>query len=74
MARLEDEPLYFTFSRGAWAVLIVGFAVAVALDPRRLRLLWVTLVVSGPSIVCVVSWSRCRPGSWCSVSTGERRA
>ncbi len=34
--------LYFTFSRGAWAALVVGFAAMVAFDPRRLRLLWVT--------------------------------
>ena len=30
--------LYFTFSRGAWAALIIGFGSTVALDPRRFRL------------------------------------
>jgi O-Antigen ligase len=30
--------LYFTFSRGAWAALAAGLAVAVAADPRRLQL------------------------------------
>ena len=40
--------LYFTFSRGAWAALVVGFVVALAMDPRRLRLLWVTFVVALP--------------------------
>jgi O-antigen ligase len=31
--------LYFTFSRGAWVALALGFAASVALDPRRLQLL-----------------------------------
>ena len=31
--------LYFTFSRGSWIALAAGFAVAVAFDPARLRLL-----------------------------------
>jgi O-Antigen ligase/Tetratricopeptide repeat len=30
--------LYFTFSRGAWVALAVGCVLALALDPRRLRL------------------------------------
>jgi O-antigen ligase len=50
--------LYFTFSRGAWAALIVGIAVAVVLDPRRLRLIWVALLVAVPSGVCVAYASR----------------
>jgi O-Antigen ligase len=50
--------LYFTFSRGAWAALIVGFVGAVAVDPRRLRLLWTVLVLGAPSVVCVVYASR----------------
>jgi O-antigen ligase len=50
--------LYFTFSRGAWAALIVGFVFAVCVDPRRLRLLWVTLVVAAPAVVCVAYASR----------------
>ena len=50
--------LYFTFSRGAWAALVLGFAVAVCLDPRRLRLIWVTLVVAVPAVVCVAYASR----------------
>lgn len=46
--------LYFTFSRGAWLVLVLGLVVAFALDPRRLRLAagvlalapWVVLAVA----------------------------
>jgi O-antigen ligase len=45
--------LYFTFSRGAWAALVIGVAVAVAVDPRRLRLLWTTLLLAIPSAFCV---------------------
>jgi O-antigen ligase len=45
--------LYLTFSRGAWAALTLGFAAAVALDPRRIRLLWTTLVVALPTATCV---------------------
>lgn len=45
--------LYFTFSRGAWAALVVGLATAVVADPRRLRLLWVAFVVSIPAMACI---------------------
>ena len=45
--------LYFTFSRGAWAALVLGFAGTIALDPRRLRLLWSTLAVAPASIASV---------------------
>ncbi len=50
--------LYFTFSRGAWAGLAVGFVGMVALDPRRLRLLWSVLAVAPASVACVVHASR----------------
>jgi hypothetical protein len=50
--------LYFTFSRGAWAALIIGFVSSVALDPRRLRLIWTSLVVSVPAFACVAYGSR----------------
>ena len=50
--------LYFTFSRGAWAGLAVGFVGMVALDPRRLRLLWSVLAVAPASAACVVYASR----------------
>ena len=46
--------LYFTFSRGAWIALAVGIVAAVALDPRRLQLILVLLVVGIPGLV--VAW------------------
>lgn len=45
--------LYFTFSRGAWAALALGFATAVAVDPRRIRLMWTSLVVVLPAAACI---------------------
>jgi O-antigen ligase len=45
--------LYFTFSRGAWAALVLGLIGTVLLDPRRLRLVWCGLVVSVPAALCV---------------------
>jgi O-antigen ligase len=45
--------LYFTFSRGAWIALAVGLAAFVALDARRLRLTWATLIVAPASVVAV---------------------
>ena len=38
--------VYLTFSRGAWLALGVGLASAVALDPRRLQLMVVVLVLA----------------------------
>ena len=40
---------YFTFSRGAWVALGVGLVFAVAIDPRRLQLLVVALVLAPAS-------------------------
>jgi hypothetical protein len=45
--------VYFTFSRGAWAALVIGLVAATAVDPRRLRLLWVSVVVGVPSVACI---------------------
>jgi hypothetical protein len=45
--------LYFTFSRGAWAALAIGFVAMVAFDARRLRLCWSALVVAPASAACV---------------------
>jgi O-antigen ligase len=50
--------LYFTFSRGSWAALFIGFGVAVGLDPRRLRVVWTSLIVALPSIACIAYASR----------------
>ena len=37
--------MYFTFSRGAWLALLVGFAAAFAVDPRRLQLVFAGAVL-----------------------------
>ncbi len=50
--------LYFAFSRGAWAALFFGLGGIVALDPRRLRLLWAAVVVAPASVACVAYASR----------------
>jgi O-antigen ligase len=50
--------LYFTFSRGAWAALVIGLIATVVLDPRRLRVLWTGLVVGIPSAACVAYAAR----------------
>ena len=49
---------YFTFSRGAWLALGVGLVVAVAIDPRRLQLLAVALVLAPASGLAVWLASR----------------
>ena len=46
--------LYFTFSRGAWIAGAVGLAVAVAVDPGRLQLLFTGLVLGIPSGLAVL--------------------
>jgi hypothetical protein len=46
--------LYFTFSRGAWIAGAVGFAAALAIDPRRLQLLLAALVLGIPSGLAVL--------------------
>jgi O-Antigen ligase len=50
--------LYFTFSRGAWVALVVGAGTMVVLDPRRLRLIWTSVVVGGAAVVGVAIASR----------------
>jgi O-Antigen ligase/Tetratricopeptide repeat len=50
--------LYFTFSRGAWIALGFGAALALALDPRRLRLVTSSLVVLAPAAAAVWLASR----------------
>jgi O-antigen ligase len=53
--------LYFTFSRGAWAALVIGFLVALAYDRRRLQLVSVTFFLL-PSIAAA-AWLAVRsPG------------
>lgn len=53
--------LYFTFSRGAAAVLVLGLAFALALDPRRLRLAAVALSVLPLPLLGVWLGSRSAP-------------
>jgi O-antigen ligase len=50
--------LYFTYSRGAWAALIVGVPVAFALDPHRLRTSLRVLVVAPFAAVAVIVCAR----------------
>lgn len=45
--------VYFTFSRGAWIALIIGVIAAIAIDPRRLQLLAVTLAIAPFSVIAV---------------------
>jgi tetratricopeptide (TPR) repeat protein len=46
--------VYFTFSRGAWIAGAVALAAAVAVDPRRLQLLFTGLVLAAPSGLAVL--------------------
>jgi O-antigen ligase len=50
---IASATLYFTFSRGGWLALTIGFIAAAALDPRRIRLLWTSLVVALPAAACI---------------------
>jgi O-Antigen ligase len=53
--------LYFTFSRGSWIALGVGLVVAIALDPRRIRLTATALAVGVPAALGVLAASRSAP-------------
>jgi hypothetical protein len=46
--------VYFTFSRGAWIALALGFLAAFALDPRRLHLAVALLVAAVPGGIAVL--------------------
>jgi O-Antigen ligase len=50
--------LYFTYSRGAWVALAAGVVVAVAIDPRRLRLVTAGLALAVSAAVPVWLASR----------------
>jgi tetratricopeptide (TPR) repeat protein len=50
---LLASTLYFTFSRGGWIALGLGFLAAFALDPRRLQLAVAAIVVGVPSGIAV---------------------
>jgi hypothetical protein len=55
---LLASTVYFTFSRGAWGGLLLGFAAMVGFHPRRLRLLWVSLLALPASAICIAAASR----------------
>ncbi|MDX6512104.1 MAG: hypothetical protein QOE36_1608, partial [Gaiellaceae bacterium] len=50
--------LYFTYSRGSWIALAVGFMVAVAVSPARLRLITGALVLAAAPALVVLESSR----------------
>jgi hypothetical protein len=50
--------IYFTFSRGDWIALAMGFAVVLVLDTRRLQLLLTILVLAPASLLVVWFGSR----------------
>jgi hypothetical protein len=50
--------LYFTYGRAAWIALGLGFAIALASDPRRLRLATTAIVVGAPTAVAVLLAAR----------------
>jgi O-antigen ligase len=50
--------LYFTYSRGAWIALALGFAVLLAISPHRLRTLAATAAAAAPVAIAVFLASR----------------
>lgn len=50
--------LYLSFSRGSWVALFFGLAATVALDPRRLTILWSLLALAPASVLGVWVASR----------------
>jgi hypothetical protein len=69
--------LYFTYSRGGWVALAVGFALVVALDPRRLRLVTVAMALAAGPVLAVALSSQSsaltRLGGSLATSTHEGR-
>jgi hypothetical protein len=50
--------LYLSFSRGSWLALFFGLAATVALDPRRVTVLWTVIALASPAAVGVAYASR----------------
>lgn len=50
--------LYFAFSRGSWLALFFGLAASIALDARRVTVLWSLLTIVPASVVAVAVASR----------------
>jgi O-antigen ligase len=49
---------YFAFSRGSWLALFFGLAATIALDARRITVLWSLLVIAPASVIAVAMASR----------------
>ena len=50
--------IYFTFSRGAWYALVLGLIAAIAIDPRRLQLIAISLVLAPWTVFAIVAVRR----------------
>jgi hypothetical protein len=50
--------LYYTYSRGAWLALGIGFAILIAASPRRLRTVAAASVAGGPAAIGLLLASR----------------
>ena len=50
--------LYYTYSRGAWLALALGYCAFLALTPRRLRSIGTTIAVAPPAAIGVAVASR----------------
>lgn len=57
-APILSTTLYFTFSRGAWAALLLGLAFMLTLTQARRNTLWSGFLIAAPSTVCVALASR----------------
>jgi hypothetical protein len=64
--------IYFTFSRGAWIALFVGAISAIALDPRRLQLLAVSLAIAPFAVTA--AWLATRADGLRVVGSGLEQA
>ncbi len=50
--------IYFTFARGPWVALVLALVATIALDPRRLRLIWSLAALTPIAVAVVVIASR----------------
>ncbi len=46
--------IYFTFSRGPWVAIAFALAAMIAVDPRRLRLIWSLAALTPAAVLAVV--------------------
>jgi O-antigen ligase len=66
--------LYFTYSRGAWLALALGFGVLVAATPRRLWTLLSAVAAGVPAAIAVLVASRSYPLTHQGVAIGRTAA